>query len=57
MGHSESEPPDDAVGIRLDRDFPGGQRRGAEIGLTLHHGFVALQERRRIVSRLTDRGG
>ena len=24
IGHSESEPPDDAVGIRLDTDFPGG---------------------------------
>jgi hypothetical protein len=57
IGHRESEPPDDAVGIRLDRDFPGGQRSGAELGLTLHDGFVAFQERRRIVSRLADRGG
>ena len=57
IGHSESEPPDDAVGIRLDRDFPGGLRNGAEIGLALHQGFVALQKRLRIVSRLAERGG
>ena len=57
IGHSESEPPDDAVGIRLDPDLPGGQRSGAEIGLALHQGFVALQERPRIVPRLADRGG
>ena len=50
IGHRESEPPDDAVDIRLDRDFPGSQRSGAELGLTLHDGFVAFQERRRIVS-------
>ncbi len=55
-GHSESEPPDDAVGVRLDPVAPGSQRCGAEIGLALHQGFVALQERRRIVSRLADRG-
>src|SRR5580704_17622433 len=57
IGHSESEPPDDTVGIRLDRDFPGGHRSAADIGPAFHQGFVTLQERRRIVSRLADRGG
>ena len=57
MGHSESEPPNDAVGIRLDRNFPGRRRSGAEIGLALHQKFVALQEWPRIVPRLADRGG
>jgi hypothetical protein len=33
IAHSESDPPDDAVGIRLDRDFPSSQRSGADIGL------------------------
>ena len=56
ISHSESEPPDDAVGIRLDPVAPGSQRSAAEIGLALHQGFVALQERHRIVSRLADRG-
>src|SRR5215472_18219680 len=57
IGYSEREPPDDAVDVRIDRDFPSGQRRGTQIGLALQDGFVALQERRRIVSRLADRGG
>src|ERR1700738_2332168 len=56
VGHSESEPSDDAVGIRLDRDFSGGPGDGAERGLALHQGFVPLQERPRIVPHLADRG-
>ena len=57
IDHSESEPPDDAVGIGLDADFPGGPCTGAEIGLALHQGFVALQKGLRIASRLAEGGG
>ena len=57
IGHSESEPPHDAVGIRLGRDSPGAPSNRAEIRLVLHQGFVVLQERHRIFSRLADRGG
>src|SRR3984893_9304678 len=57
LAHSASEPPYDAVGIVLDRDFPGGLRDGAEIRLALHQGFVALQKGLRIASRLAEGGG
>src|ERR1700737_4260408 len=57
ISQSESEAPDDAVGIGLDRDGPGGQRSRAEIGQTLREGSVALQERHRIVSGPGDWGG
>ena len=39
MGHSESQPTDDAVGIRLYGDGTGGQSSGAQIGLALHDGL------------------
>src|SRR6266702_7418977 len=42
IGYSESEPPHDAVGIRLGRDSSGALRNRAEIGLVLHQGFVVL---------------
>src|SRR3984893_18710047 len=57
IGHGESEPPYDAVGIRLDCDFPGGLRNGAKIRLALHQGCVALQKGLRIAPRLAEGGG
>src|ERR1700737_2938707 len=56
ISHSESEGPADAVGIGLDRDAPGGQRRRAGRGQTLREGSVALQERHRLVSPPGDAG-
>ena len=55
IGHSESEPADDAVGIRLCGDGPGGHRSGPEIRLALHQRSVTFQERRRIAPCLADR--
>src|SRR5580658_811090 len=48
IGHSESEPADDAVGVRLRGDGPGRHRSGPEIRLALHQGSVTFQEWRRI---------
>ena len=55
IGHSESEPADDAVGIRLRGDGPAGHRSGPEIRLALHQRSVTFQERRRIAPCLADR--